>query len=97
MTGACQQCHAVSHQRREKGDVTRMTTQQAFRQAYQIIHAARHLHGGDGGDHAHDNFNHVKGDGTRLHAAHQRQHQHAKAAGKTDTDTAEARAKVDRQ
>lgn len=73
----------------EDGDVLGVLAQQLFGLLHQIIHPPGDLHGGDCGDHRHDDGNHVEGDAARLDAD-QRQHQHPQASGEPDTDTAQS-------
>ncbi len=62
-----------------------------------VIHPAGDLHGGDSGNHRHNDFNNVEGDRTRFNLKNKRQDKDAKATGKADTDAAEPGAEINRQ
>ena len=91
MAGAGKHGHHIGDDRRQEGDVLRLAFQHPLGQLDQVVEPPRFLHGGDGGNHPHDDENDVGGDGARLDPEDHSQHQHAEAAGKTDTDAAEPR------
>ena len=49
-----------------EGNVLRVAAQHPFGEADQVIHPAGDLHGGDSGNHRHNDFNNVEGDRTRF-------------------------------
>jgi hypothetical protein len=79
-----------------KGDVLGVAAQHLFGQVHHVIQPAGHLHGGNGGDHRHDDQDHVHRECCpACNAENQGQHQHAEAAGKADADAAQARPQPD--
>ncbi len=97
VAGTGEDGHKPGDQRRKEGDVFRVATQHAFRQAHQIVHAARHLHRGDSGNNRHDDFDDVKGNGARRDLKEQGQDKNAKATRKPNADTAKPGAQKDGQ
>ena len=97
MAGASEHGHKPGHQRGKEGNVLRVAAQHPFGEADQVIHPAGDLHGGDSGNHRHNDFNNVEGDRTRFNLKNKRQDKDAKATGKADTDAAEPGAEINRQ
>ena len=89
--------HKPGHQWGKEGDVFWMTTQHTLRQAHQVVHTTSDLHGRNGSDNRHDDFDNVKRDCAGFNLKDQGKYEHAETAGKADADTPESCAQINRQ
>ena len=89
--------HKPGHQRGKEGNVFWMAAHHTLRQAYQVVHTACHLHGGDSGNNCHDDFDNVERDCAGFNLKDKGKNEHPETAGKTDADTPESCSQINRQ